>query len=125
MLRSFRSDRTIARTIDMGLRLLPHPPIPIVMPSRSWATTSSSVNLLSVVTLRSLLELRFPLGHKGVARFIAHARQIQLEREALLEAVGPLHVHRVNAVQRLLGGSNNRGAFLGDFPFDANALLAQ
>src|SRR4051794_903316 len=124
MLRSFRSDRTIARMIDMGLRLLPHPPIPIVMPSRSWATTSSSVNLLSVVTFRSLVELRFPLGDKGVARFVAYTRQIQLEREALLEPVRPLHINRVNPVERLLGGTYHRRALLGDLGCDGHSRIA-
>ena len=33
--------------MDMGLRRLAHPPMPIVMPERSSATTSSSVHLLS------------------------------------------------------------------------------
>lgn len=32
---------------DMGFRRLPHPPMPIVMPERSSATTSSSVARLS------------------------------------------------------------------------------
>ena len=40
----------MARTMDMGLRREPQPPIPIVIPSRSSATTSSSVRRLSVVT---------------------------------------------------------------------------
>jgi len=47
--RSRRSERRIARTIDIGLRRDPQPPMPIVMPSRSSATTSSSVQRLSVM----------------------------------------------------------------------------
>ena len=46
--RSVRSERRIARTIDIGLRREPHPAMPMVMPSRSSATTSSSVMRLSV-----------------------------------------------------------------------------
>ena len=38
----------MARTMLIGLRREPHPPIPMVMPSRSSATTSSSVIRLSV-----------------------------------------------------------------------------
>src|SRR3954447_18428831 len=105
----------MARMIDIGFRLLPHPPIPIVIPSLSWATTSSSVNLLSfIASCRSLVELRIPLGDKGVACFVTHSRQVQLEREPPLEPVGPLHVDRVDAVQRLLRRPDHHGALLGD-----------
>ena len=41
----------MARTMLIGLRREPHPPIPIVMPSRSSATTSSSVIRLSTTVL--------------------------------------------------------------------------
>jgi probable F420-dependent oxidoreductase len=47
----------MARTTDIGLRRDPHPPIPIVMPSRSSATTSSSVHRLSA-TFPSRVEVR-------------------------------------------------------------------
>ena len=43
MVRFFSGDRPMARTRAMGLRRDPQPPIPIVMPSRSSATTSSGV----------------------------------------------------------------------------------
>ena len=39
----------MARTIDIGLRREPQPPIPMVMPSSSSATTSSSVMRLSAI----------------------------------------------------------------------------
>ena len=42
-MRSFRSVRSSARTSDIGLRRLPQPPMPMVMPSSSEATASSSV----------------------------------------------------------------------------------
>ena len=42
-MRSFRSVRSSARTSDIGLRRLPQPPMPMVMPSSSAATASSSV----------------------------------------------------------------------------------
>ena len=37
----------MARTSDMGFRRDPQPPIPMVIPLSSWATTSSSVINLS------------------------------------------------------------------------------
>jgi hypothetical protein len=47
--RSRKLERAIARTRDMGLRRDPQPPIPMVMPGRSRATTSSSVIRLSAM----------------------------------------------------------------------------
>jgi hypothetical protein len=44
------SERRIARMIDIGLRRLPHPPMPIVIPDRNSETTSSSVIRLSLLT---------------------------------------------------------------------------
>ena len=50
--RSRRSLRRIARTSDIGLRREPQPPMPIVIPDRSRATTSSSDIRLSAKTSR-------------------------------------------------------------------------
>ena len=44
MVRFLSGDRRMARTSAMGLRRDPQPPIPIVIPSRSSATTSSGVS---------------------------------------------------------------------------------
>src|SRR5438270_11657046 len=90
--------------IDIGLRREPHPPMPIVIPSRSSATTSVSVVRLSAIRLL----------HERVPRPITLPRQVQLEREPLLEAVAALDVHRVDPVERLLGRPDHRGALLGD-----------
>ena len=45
--RSSTSVRRSARTTDIGLRREPHPPMPMVIPERSSATASSSVQRLS------------------------------------------------------------------------------
>src|SRR5437879_2232616 len=87
----------MARTSDIGLRRDPHPPMPTVIPSASSATTSSSVVRLSPTAFAvALVDERLP----GLVRDV---RQVELEGEALLEAVATLHVHRVDAVQGLLG----------------------
>src|SRR5205823_14027308 len=97
MVRSFTSERRMARTSDMGLRREPHPPMPTVIPSVSSATTSSSVVRLSAtLSAAALVDERLP-------GLVGDVRQVELEGEALLEAVAALHVHGVDAVQRLLG----------------------
>src|SRR4051812_18499927 len=94
-----RSDeRAIARTNAIGLRREPQPPMPSVIPSRSSPTTSSMVSRLSGIRL---LPLVTPLDER-VARLVARACEVELEREALLEPVGPAYVDRVDAVERLL-----------------------
>ena len=45
---SFTLERRISRTIDMGFRREPQPPMPIVIPSRSSETASHSVVRLSI-----------------------------------------------------------------------------
>jgi hypothetical protein len=47
--RSFALDRQRAFTNSIGLRREPHPPIPTVIPSRTSATASVIVVLLSVI----------------------------------------------------------------------------
>src|SRR4051794_15040164 len=89
--RSRRSERSISFRTDIGLRRLPQPPNPIVMPSRSSATTSASVVVLSA-TSHILLRLL----HERVASAVALARQVELEGEALLEAVAALDVDGVD-----------------------------
>src|SRR5205807_10268700 len=101
--------------IDIGLRREPQPPMPIVIPSRSSATTSFSVVRLSAIRLL----------HEGVPGFVALAGEVELEREALLEAVAALHVDGVDAVQRLLGGPNHGGALVGNGPGHLERVGAQ
>src|SRR5438093_9465722 len=110
IVRSLSDDRQIARTSDIGFRRDPHPPIPIVMPSRSSATTSSSVMRLSGMAreARSLLEGRVALLDERLPGLVGDAGQVQLEREPLLETVGPLHVDRVDPVQRFLRAADDR-----------------
>src|SRR4051812_39676476 len=80
--------------------------MPIVMPSRSSPTTSSIVALLSGIRrpfpLLALVDERVP-------RLVTGAREVELEGEALLEPVGPAHVDRVDAVERLLGRAHDDG----------------
>src|SRR5205807_9392276 len=93
----------MARTSDMGLRREPHPPMPTVIPSASSATTSSSVVRLSAtLSAAALVDERLP-------GLVGDVRQVELEGEALLEAVAALHVDGVDAVQRLLGPTDDRG----------------
>src|SRR3954462_5821814 len=92
--------------IDIGLRRDPQPPMPIVIPFRSSATTSFSVVRLSAIRLL----------HEGVPGLVALAGQVELEREALLVAIAALHVDGVDAVQRLLCGPDHRWALLGNGP---------
>src|SRR6476661_6633110 len=104
----------MARTMLIGLRREPQPPMPIVIPSRSSATTSASVISLSVIcsapgpadaataplgergvgpsdrTPRSLAHVRVALGHERIPVLVGHPREVQLEREALLVAVRTL-----------------------------------
>src|SRR5438128_1940273 len=102
----------MARTTDIGLRRDPHPPMPIVIPSASVETASSSLMRLSAICLRPnllvpgglLAEVCVALVDERVTGLVAHAGQVQLEREALLEPVRPLDVPEVDAVERFLGG---------------------
>ena len=95
-MRSFSGERRIARTSAIGLRRDPHPPIPIVIPSRSSATISSGVT-------PCFPSARAACRRRPARASVPGAGQVQLEGEALLVPVGPLHVDRVDAVQRLLG----------------------
>src|SRR2546430_220067 len=76
-------DRRMARPSDIGFRRDPQPPMPIVMPSASSATTSWWVRRRSL-TARSLRELGVPLLDERLPGLVGDARQRQLEREALL-----------------------------------------
>src|SRR4051812_24272897 len=80
--------------------------MPTVMPSRSSATTSASVVRLSL-TGRSLVEVGVALVDERLPRLVAHPSEVELEREALLEAVAALDVDRIDPVERLLGGAND------------------
>src|SRR3954464_6073837 len=94
----------------------PQPPMPIVMPSRSSPTTSSIVARLSAIRR---VVLAFPVlapVDEGVARLVARTGEVELEREALLEAVGLPDVDRVDAVERLLGRAHDDRIDGGDLP---------
>src|SRR5258706_4164710 len=98
----------------MGLRREPQPPMPIVMPSRSSATTSSSVMRLSLI-VRCLLDgIWVAALDERVAQLVGHAGQVELEGEALLVAVRTLHVPQVDAVEALFRSPDDGGRLLGD-----------
>src|SRR3954471_12125951 len=98
--RSRKEDARIARTSAMGFRREPQPPIPMVIPSDSSATTSAGVIRLS----------RIPRPvHEGGPGFVGGADQVQLERETLLVAVTAVDVLRVDAVDRLLRPADHAG----------------
>src|SRR5688572_21140312 len=103
MVRSVRSGRRrIASTSAIGLRRLAHPPTPMVIPASRPATASSAVHRLSAIV------------YELVPGPVALTEQVQLEGEALLEAVAALHVDRIDAVQRLLR-STDHGRRLGGY----------
>ena len=104
----------MARTSDIGLRREPQPPMPMVMPSRSSATTSSSVHALVGHRHRSTCRRRSRFSTKASRASSATPDEVELEGEALLEAVAALHVDRVDAVERLLGGADDGRALGGD-----------
>src|SRR5437879_4941185 len=118
MVRSRTGDRRISLISAMGLRREPQPPMPTVMPSRSSPTTSASDIRLSVMT-------RVPLLHERLAGLVAHTRQVELEGEALFVPVAALHVDRVDAVQRLLGGADDGAALGRDVASDLERGVAQ
>src|SRR4051812_15306528 len=93
----------MARTMLIGLRREPQPPIPMVMPSRSSATTSSSVIRLSTTLLLLLGSVGVALLDERVAQLVGDAREIELEGEPLLEPVRALDVPQIDAVEALLG----------------------
>src|SRR6476659_9304538 len=97
----------MARTMLIGLRREPHPPIPMVMPSRNSATTSSSVMRLSA-TLLLFRRVGVALVDERVAQLVGDAGEIELEREALLEPIGALDIPQVDAVEALLGRAHHR-----------------
>src|SRR4051794_13112949 len=103
--RSRKGERRIARTSDIGFRREAQPPMPMVMPSVSRATASSSRIRLSAIR-SSLVEAGFALFHEGLAGLVGDARDLQLVGEPLLVAVALAHIDRVDAVERLLGRAN-------------------
>src|SRR5271154_7212428 len=119
----------MARTNAMGLRRDPQPPIPIVMPLRSFATASSRVVRLSATMRRSsslfaiaLLyssspaSLFFALRGTGerVAVLGGLPGQVELEGKALLHAVTGVDPLHVDQVQRLLGRADDASVLSGD-----------
>src|SRR4029453_15393744 len=88
-----------------------HPPMAMVMPDASRATTSSSVISLSAM---SAGRVGVAALDEGVPGLVGPPRQVGLEGAALLEAVAALHVPQVDAVERLLSCPDDRGRLGGD-----------
>ena len=108
--RSVTGERSRARTSAIGLRREPQPPMPMVMPLLSRATTSSGVMVLSV-TARPPRSARVL---ERVADPVGDAAEVGLEGEALLEAVAAAYVDRVDAVDGGLGEPDQRAVLAGD-----------
>ena len=108
--------------IDIGLRRAAQPPMPIVIPDSSRATTSSSVMRLVQCAHRGV---GLSLVDEGVAVLVGDALEVELEREALLEAVRAVDVDRVDAVETRLGGPDHGGRLGGDLAGDGHRLVAQ
>src|SRR5262245_53160766 len=101
--------------------------MPTVMPSRSSATTSFSVTRLSD-TGRGLLgagAAGVTTFDEGIAQLVGHAREVELEGEALLVAVGALHVPQVDTVQALLGRPDDGRRLRRDLAGDVEGSVAQ
>ena len=115
-MRSFSGERRIARTSDIGLRRDAQPPMPMVMPSRSSATTSSSVMRLSGITASNSASR---LSTKASRASSLTPGQVELEGEALLEAVAALHVDGSMPLSDSLAARITVGLFVGDLRRDA------
>ena len=118
MVRSLEVERRIARTSDIGLRRLAPP---ADADGHAVAQLGDDLVLghaLVAIGARRLVAVRSRLLHERVAVLVGHAGQVQLEREALLEAVAALHVPRVDAVERLLGRPDDGRALRRDLAGD-------
>src|SRR6516225_6170274 len=101
----------MARTTAIGLRRDPHPPMPMVIPERSSPTMPSTVVRLSAIAFRSSSRrVGIALLHERGALLVGDAAHVELVGETLFEAVAALHVHRVDAVEGLLGPPDDRRA---------------
>src|ERR1700687_126367 len=109
--KSLTGERRIALTTDIGLRREPHPPIPIVMPSRISATISSSVTRLSATLA---FEIRLSLLDEGLAGLVRHVRVVQLESKTLLSSVALAGIDRLDDVDGLFGAADYRRVLVGD-----------
>src|SRR5262245_33750565 len=94
----------------MGLRREPQPPMPMVMPRRGSAATASSVLRLSVMSRGGCRSFRVGVApfHERVAQLVGDAGKVELEGETLLEPVGAFDVPKVDAVEALLRGTDDR-----------------
>src|SRR5690242_3718348 len=100
--------------------------MPMVMPDSSRLTTSASVStLLLLMWARSLGDVRRALLDERITVLVGHAAQVQLEREALLVPVRPLHIPQVDAVERLLGGADDRWRLRRYLAGDAHRRITQ
>src|SRR4051812_13107314 len=102
--------------------------MPIVMPLRSSPTASSIVVRLSGTgSVRVARPVVTPVD-EGIAGLVRGAGEVELEGEALLVAVGPAYVDRVDAVERLLGRADDdrvdRGDLRGHLARRVSELLA-
>ena len=76
----------MARTMLIGLRREPQPPMPMVMPSRSSATTSSSDMRLSVTMLLLACVLRSDYLEVSASRLSTNASRSSSDTPARLSS---------------------------------------
>ena len=88
------------------------------------ATTSSRVELLGGRPHRPP-SLALSVPSEVVAELVAHAHQVELHRESLLEAIAGVDVDRVDAVERLLGGADDAAVLGGDLRGQAQRQLVE
>ncbi len=72
----------------------------------------------SVITLPHQPAVGTAAGHEGLPCAVRDAGQVELEGEPLLVPVRPPHVHRLDAVQRLLGQPDDLAVLGGDLRGD-------
>lgn len=110
------SERNSARTKLIGLRRLPQPPMPSVIPLSSDAMAwVSEINLLRISdTVTDHLSYFFIGAGEIITQLIGDSRQIQFKGKTLFKAVATLDIPQVNAIEAFFGSANHRRVFVGD-----------
>ena len=54
---------------------------------------------------------------EGLMCLVGHSIQVEFEGKALFESIRTVHIDRIDPIEALFGGSNDLGAFLGNFSY--------